>query len=59
MLKIRKNMGTERLLYTFPQSISILNQALKTEILQSADGRGEKKFLDAAFLLLKKSWTGS
>ncbi len=46
-------MGTERLLYTFPRSISILNQALKTEILQSAYDRGEKKFLDAAFLLQK------
>lgn len=60
MLKIRENMGTELLWYTFPRSISILNQALKTEILQNADDRREKrKFLDAAFLLQKKPWTGS
>ena len=32
---------------------------LKTEILQSADDRREKKFLDAAFLLQKKPWTDS
>lgn len=59
MLKIWENMGTGLLLYIFSRSISILNQVLKTEILQSADDRREKKFLDAAFLLQKKPWTDS
>lgn len=58
MLKIWENMGTGLLLYIFSRSISILNQALKTEILQSTDDRREEEISWCGFFIAEKAMDG-